>query len=199
MHHQTIAEKIIALKKEDESWRKQLIKKGQLGQGYDPEMERIHIKNAQILDNIICKIGYPTEAKVGKEACAAAWLVIQHAISQPSFMKKCVLLLKQEVDQENANPVDLAYLSDRIATLEGKLQAYGTQFDWNEKGVLKPLPMEKRSVVNQKRKALGLPTVEKQTQLLQKRAMEEGQQPPDDFFKRKKEMEEWKKKVGWIG
>jgi hypothetical protein len=53
-----------------------------------------------LLNKIIDEIGYPTIEKVGKEASEAAWLVIQHAIGQPHFMKKCVKLLKNAANQD---------------------------------------------------------------------------------------------------
>ena len=52
------------------------------------EMKELHNKNAKILNEIIA-IDYPTIDKVGKEANEATWLVIQHSIEQPDFMKKC--------------------------------------------------------------------------------------------------------------
>jgi hypothetical protein len=75
-----ISEKIIALKNADFTLRKQLIDSGELGAGYHQEMEKLHLKNAATLDAIINKIGYPTIPKVGKDASAAAWLVIQHSV-----------------------------------------------------------------------------------------------------------------------
>ena len=88
--YKDIAAKIIAMKDEDLRVRDSLIKKGQLEGGYHPEMEKVHNNNAKQLDKIIDEIGYPTINKVGKEASEAVWLIIQHAISQPTFMKKPV-------------------------------------------------------------------------------------------------------------
>lgn len=55
-------------------------------------LEIIALKNADLA--LRDRIGYPTEDRVGKEAATAAWLVIQHAIEQPDFMKKCRKLLE---------------------------------------------------------------------------------------------------------
>lgn len=55
-------------------------------------MEKLHNRNAEVLNNIVDKTSYPTVDKVGEEASEAAWLVIQHSIGQPSFMKKCAEL-----------------------------------------------------------------------------------------------------------
>jgi len=51
----------------------------------------------KILNDIIEKIGYPTVEKVGEEASEAAWLIIEHSIGQPNFMRKCAELLEKAV------------------------------------------------------------------------------------------------------
>jgi len=198
MKHSSHAATLIAMQEADLAYREKLIQQGLLGKGYNAGMEKLHLEHATQLEKIIAEIGYPTSKKVGQQASEAAWLIVQHAISWPDFMKKCSRLLEQEVAQGNGNQKNLAYLIDRIATLEEKLQSYGTQFDWNEKGVLDPLPMEDISLVNARRKNLGLPTVEEQTKLLRQRAKQEGQQPPPDIKKHLAELRAWKLKVGWI-
>ncbi len=158
----------------------------------------LHNRNAELLHDIIDSIGYPTIDKVGEAANEAAWLVIQHAIGQPDFMRTCAKLLENAVRAKKANPINLAYLSDRIAVFEGKPQGYGTQFDWNENGALSPHSFDDLTKVNQRRKALGLNTLEEQIAVIRKRAKNENQTPPTDFRKRKKEMDKWRKSVGWI-
>ncbi len=198
MIYKEIAKKIIALKNADLECRDKLIEAGQLGEGYNDEMAKIHNQNAKALDEIIQTIGYPTVAKVGEEASEAAWLVIQHAIAQPNFMKKCVLLLESAVRENKANPKNLASLTDRVAVLEGKPQLYGTQFDWDENGKLSPNIIDDLEKVNQRRKAIGLNSLEEQTEIIRRRVKDENQSPPKDFEKRKQEIENWKKNVGWI-
>lgn len=198
MNYESIAETIIALKNADLACRERLIQNGQIGQGYHEEMKYLHNKNASILNDIIDTIGYPTINKVGTEASEATWLVIQHAIELPEFMKKCVLLLEKAVDENKADPKMLAYLTDRIAVFEEKPQLYGTQFDWNEKGELSPSLFDDLTKVNQRRKAVGLNTLEEQTLIIRKQAQAENQIPPIDYEKRKQEVIEWKRNVGWI-
>lgn len=119
MDYSEIAEEIIALQDADLKLRSELLQKGQMNDGYNPEMEAMHNRNADILDKIIDQIGYPTIDKVGKEANEAAGLVIQHAIGKPKFMKKCVVLLEKAVNENKVNPKHPAYLTDRIAVFEG--------------------------------------------------------------------------------
>ncbi len=192
-----IAEKILSLKDADLKLRNELIQSGQLSDGYNPKMAELHNRNAAKLDEIIQKIGYPTADKVGEEASEAAWLVIQHAIGQPDFMKKCRNLLQQAVESQQADARHLAYLTDRISVLEGKPQFYGTQFDWNESGELMPNDYDDLNLVNQRRQAIGLNTLEEQTAFLQKQVKAENQSPPADYEKRMQEMNAWRIAVGW--
>jgi hypothetical protein len=106
-----IADLIIDLKKKDLRLWDELINSGKLSDDYNEVMEELHNQHAYILNDIIDKIGYPTPDKVGKEASEAAWLIIQHSIGQPAFMKKCRDLL-QQVNGNEANPIHLAYLTD---------------------------------------------------------------------------------------
>lgn len=113
-------------------------------------------------------------------------------------MKKCRELLENAVGENKANPLHLAYLTDRIAVFEGKLQLYGTQFDWDEAGKLSPNSYDDLAKVNQRRTAIGLNALEDQTEMIRRRVEKENQSPPQDLQKRKLEMENWKRRVGWI-
>lgn len=198
MENNRFATILIELKNADLALRNKLIQNGQLAASYNEEMKELHNKNASILDAIMDKIGFPTLAKVGEEASEAAWLVMQHAIEQPHFMKKCTQLLQIEVENGNMNPINLAYLSDRIAVLEGKPQLYGTQFDWDKNGILNPNFFDDLTLVNRRRKAIGLNTLEAQTTVMRTQVAMEKQTPPIDYEKRTQELEQWRKKVGWI-
>lgn len=197
MDFKNIAEKIIDLKNADLALRDKLVQSRQLSEGYNEEMKELHNRNAKILNDIIDTIGYPTTDKVGKEASEAAWLVIQHSIGQPEFMKKCAELLKKAVSENKADLKSLAYLTDRIAVFEGKPQLYGTQFDWDENGNLSPNLFDDLTKVNERRKSIGLSTLEERTEIIRKQAKNENESPPTDFEERKQEIEEWKRNVGW--
>ena len=198
MDYKSIAERLIKRKNADLELRNKLIQDGRLGEGYDEEMERLHHTNAEILNEIIDTMGYPTVDKVGEEASESAWLIIQHSIGQPNFMKKCLKLLENAVAENKANPKNLAALSDRIASFEGKPQLYGSSFDWDENGELSPKPYDDLAKVNQRRKSIGLNTLEEQTEIMRRRVRSENQLPPADIEKRKQEYDEWRKSVGWI-
>ncbi|MCZ8217168.1 MAG: hypothetical protein O9262_13065 [Cyclobacteriaceae bacterium] len=197
MDYKSIAENIIELKNADLALREKLIQNGELSNGYNEEMKKLHNRNAKKLSDIIDTIGYPTIEKVGKEANEASRLLIQHSIGQPEFMRKCAELLESVVRENKAYLKSLAYLTDRIAVFEEKPQLYGTQFDWDENGNLSPNPFDDLNKVNERRKSIGFNTIEEQTEIIRVQVKSENQSPPKDFEKRKQEIEQWKKNVGW--
>jgi hypothetical protein len=197
MDYKSIAEKIIDLKNADLALRSKLVQSVQRSEGYNEEMKELHNRNAKVLSDIIDTIGYPTIDKVGKEANEATWLIIQHSIGQPEFMRTCAELLESAVRENKADLKSLAYLTDRIAVFEEKLQLYGTQFDWDENGNLSPNPFDDLNKVNERRKSIGLNSMEEQIEIIRAQVESENQSPPKDFEKRKREIEQWKKNVGW--
>ncbi|MHC2991623.1 hypothetical protein OB13_08505 [Pontibacter sp. HJ8] len=201
MQYADLAQDLLTLRKKDLEVRQRLIEEGKLFVGYATEMEEVHLANAKRLQEIISKIGYPTIDKVGSEASQAAWLIIQHAISLPDFMKNCLALAQQEAAKNKIGPVHVAFLSDRIAMYENRPQAYGTQFIRDEAGELTPYRLEGTlAVVNQKRQGLGLNTVEERLEEMRQQAQNE-KEPERTSDQRRKEQEaydNWRRKVGWL-
>lgn len=52
--------------------------------------------------------------------------------------------------------------------------------------------------INQRRNSIGLNTLQEQTDVIRHRVQTENQTPPRDLNKRKQQMDEWRKKVGWM-
>lgn len=198
MNFPKIAKLIIDLKDADLRFREKLIKEKKLSEGYNNEMETLHIKNAEKLNEIIDEIGFPTIEKVGIDASESAWLIIQHSISKPDFMRKCLKLLQNVAVENKAYEKNLARLTDRINVLEGKPQLYGTQFDWDENGELSPNAYDDFTKVNFRRLKIGLNTIEEQTKIIRKQAKNENQNAPKNLLERENEVNIWKRKVGWI-
>ncbi len=101
-------------------------------------------------------------------------------------------------EKKDVNPIDIAYLEDRICFFEGKPQLYGSQFDWNENGILIPAPFDDLDKVNERRKKLKLNTLEQQTAHLRTEAKMENENPPSDWFEKQLKFEEWRKRTGWV-
>lgn len=175
--------------------RDELAAAGTLFDGYHPDMESLHIRNAKELDAIIDAVGWPHRGIAGADGADAAWLIAQHAISLPDFQRKVLRLLK-----ENAGDVpsaQIAMLEDRIRRFEGKPQLYGTQFDWDENGQLSPGAIEDEANVDARRASVGLNSLQERTDEMRSRAAAEGDKPPADMAKRRRDMESWAKKAGW--
>jgi hypothetical protein len=136
----------------------ELAGKGEIGahQPYHPRMREVHEENARVLAETIDEIGWPSISKVGKDAAESAWLIAQHAVFNTKFMSRCADLLEAEVENKDAEGWQLAFLKDRLLTMSGKKQMYGTQFDHDDEGWPIPFPIEDPDGVDERRKKLGL-------------------------------------------
>ena len=182
----------------DLALRDKLLRRGELNDGYHPKMERVHRQNAAQLDIWLDQSGFPTVEQVGAAASEAAWLIVQHAIGQPAFMKKALRLFEKAVTAGQADAKLMPYLSDRIAVFSGQPQLFGTQFDWDDTGQLSPQQYDDLTAVNQRRHELGWNSLEAQTALMRKRAAMENNGPPADLLVRRTAYDAWRKRVGWI-
>ena len=110
----------------------------------------IHSRNDDLIRRIVREHGWPGRSLVGDDGASAAWLVVQHMDGDPAFQRSCLELMKGAFDAGEVRAHDLAYLTDRVLTHEGKKQMYGTQGI----GVTSP---EDEARVNRNRAAIGLP------------------------------------------
>ncbi|MDF3022978.1 MAG: hypothetical protein K0R10_339, partial [Alphaproteobacteria bacterium] len=153
-------------------------------------------ENARALEAIIDDIGgWPHGGIADAEGAEAAWLIAQHAISLPDFQRRVLGLLKYNASQ--VPPAQVAMLEDRIRRFEGKPQLYGTQFDWDENGQLSPGAIEDEANVDARRAKVGLNPLKDRIAEMRSRAESEGDKPPADMAKRRKDMDNWAKKAGW--
>jgi len=106
-------------------------------------------------------------------------------------------LLEKAIQRGNAPPALLAYLVDRVQTLQGLPQVYGTQHDWDDFGNMSPLPIENAQGVEQRRAALGMETLESQTARLRKQATLDGDNGPADLESYRRGANEWAMSIGW--
>ena len=147
-----------------------IIDSGELGTNdYHPRMKAVHEKNNARIKEIINQYGWPGFSLVGKEGSKAAWLIVQHAVLDTDFMDKCLPLLQNAITQGEAEGWCLAYLQDRVLTMSGKPQKYGTQHDIDENGIAYPLPIEDPEKVETLRKEVGLEPLSGATKRIQER------------------------------
>lgn len=145
-----IANELIEMVRVDQDMRNKAVKDMSL---WDNSIDR---RNTARLKQIVGEIGWPTISKVGKEASHDAWLLVQHATEDINFMKKCLEFMKASKTGD-VSPADIAFLEDRLLTMEDKPQIYGTQFN-TVNGVTKPFPIEDPEHVDSRRASVGLDT-----------------------------------------
>lgn len=120
-------------------------------------VERMHQK---VLIDIIAKHGYPGYDLVGKEGESNFWVMTQHCDFDPTWQQSVLLLLKAQVDKNNADANNYGYLVDRVRKNTGRPQLYGTQVDYDQDGQAFIKELENRDQVNERRAALGMEPLE---------------------------------------
>jgi hypothetical protein len=128
---------------------------GIVAEGDDETLDK---RNTERMKGIVEKIGWPTVSKVGSEASRMSWLLVQHADHDVEFQNKCLALMRFESESEVLK-IDVAYLEDRVRVNEGRPQLYGTQF-YGQGDSYGPRPIEDPEHVDQRRKELGLDSLE---------------------------------------
>jgi hypothetical protein len=192
---EALRETLLAMARHDGEVRSRLAEDGRLFEGYHPEMQKVHEANAAAIGAIVAERGWPSVALAGADGAEAAWLVAQHAIGLPDFQRRCLGLLEAAAAGGEVPAWQPAYLADRIRSLEGRPQLYGTQFDWDAGGLMSPLPIEAPDDVDARRAAIGLPPLAETTAMHRRNAAAETR--PADPARRKREAHEWAVRIGW--
>lgn len=126
--------------------------------------------NTQVIRFIINKYGYPNYDKVGVNSSHNFWLIVQHQDRYPELQDSILKLMKIEIDKGKASASDYAYLIDRVKVNNGQLQIYGTQMTLNiDKSSYEPRPLIEPDKLNDRRKSMGLPTIEEYIQIMNNR------------------------------
>ena len=175
----------------DQAVRAELAADGSLFRGYHPQMAAVHDANAARLREIVRENGWPTTMLVGLDGAKAAHRIAQHAINHPDFMRECRSLIKAASDRGEVPREHFAYIDDRIRVYEGLPQLYGTQWRGGVNGI-EPYPVDEWSAVNQRRRDLGLPTLDEMTRNSSERLS------PEEFERQRAEEFAWRERVGWI-
>jgi hypothetical protein len=111
---------------------------------------------------------WPAVSLVGEDGAHAAWLLAQHAVTDPGLQRRCLDLLEVAVALDDAPAIHLAYLVDRVRMADGLDQLYGTQFVTSgERDTIEPWPIEDADGVDRRRARLGLPTLALHSRLMQ--------------------------------
>jgi len=195
---QPLRRQLLEMARLDRSVRAELAASGTLfNAGYEPRMARVHQRNAERLRRIIESVGWPGYDLVGPEGAEAAWLILQHAISEPDLLRRALPLLVTAAREGKADPAHAAMLEDRIRFFEGRPQRYGTQLDWDADGNLSPAEVEDPQRIAERRAAVGLPPLEEQIADARTLAIAEGDLPPADYQAYVDARDKWASNAGW--
>lgn len=111
--------------------------------------------NLQGLKHIILQDGFPTIAMVGVDGVQAAFLLTQHADSDPAFQERMLRVVTSRLRDGEITGNEYALLTDRVLRAQGRPQRYGTQFE-ERGGDWKVEPIADENHVDERRHALGL-------------------------------------------
>jgi hypothetical protein len=115
-------------------------------------------ENLPWLKAVVADRGWPGASLVGADGANGAWLLAQHADSDPAFQRQCLGLLAAAVEAGEATAQQLAYLTDRVLLAEGKQQEYGTQVTARG-GRWMPRNLRDPDGVDTRRAGVGLGTI----------------------------------------
>ncbi|MBV8993845.1 MAG: hypothetical protein JO287_09110 [Pseudonocardiales bacterium] len=118
-------------------------------------VDAVDADNLTWLKNVVAEVGWPGRSLAGEDGAHAAWLLAQHADSDPIFQRRCLDLITEAVNGGEASPAELAYLTDRVLLAEGQPQEYGTQMIGHKRGWV-PRRLRDPEHVDERRAAMTL-------------------------------------------
>jgi hypothetical protein len=192
MNH-ALRDELLKLEGDDQAVRAELAADGTLFNGYHPRMAAVHRAHAARLREILSELGWPGEAMVGRDGAKAAWLIAQHSIGEPDFMRHCRHLLEEASARGEVPRWQFALMDDRIRVYEGRPQRYGSQLRGGPDG-LEPYPIEDPGKVDQWRQELGLPPLAE----IIARSRANPPPPPQDPAAKEAQERAWRRETGWI-
>jgi len=161
-HNTALVNKIKLMYKDDQFWRKEYAKVNNKEKSdYNEETIQEKWEEADSLNEIkakaiIKRYGYPGYDLVGGSS-DDFWAIIQHCDEDVAFQEKVLILIKKQVDKNNASKSNYAYLTDRILVNKNQKQIYGTQLQRDKKtGKFSPFPLKYPKMVDKLRKEMGL-------------------------------------------
>lgn len=153
----------------DQEMRQILMAKGQaISQAEIEKCVAVDRRNSGRMKEIVAAHGWPGKSLVGTDGAHAAWLLVQHADLDTEFQARCLPLLEAAVKRGEAAAVDAAYLVDRVRVNQKQPQVYGTQFRLKNDGTYEPQPIADAEHVDERRRSVGLGTLEEYAKLIGK-------------------------------
>jgi hypothetical protein len=154
-----LRDELLRMEDEDQELRGQLAVSleatGVMSPAFVARIQAVDAEHTARMKAIIAEHGWPGVRLVRRDGAEAAWLLVQHADQDVAFQRQCLALLEAAAARGEVPKSNVAYLTDRVLTNEGKEQLYGTQ-SWNEGGVEYLQPLQDPEHVNERRRAVGL-------------------------------------------
>ena len=120
------------------------------------EVQEVDAANLAWFRGVLAELGWPDRSAAGEDGALQAWLLAQHADSDPAFQRHCHRLLGDAVARGEGSRSELAYLTDRVLLAQKLPQLHGTQLTARG-GRWTPRRLADPDGVDARRAAVGLP------------------------------------------
>jgi hypothetical protein len=147
-------DELLRMADEDQKTRDAMIAAGMRDKSANLAVGAADARHLRRLQQIVAAQGFPTASQVGTDGMHAAWLLVQHADSDPAFQAQMLAAVEPQVGH-GVRAQDFALLTDRVLTAQGKPQRFGTQFAMRD-GALQADPIDDAAHVDQRRAGVGL-------------------------------------------
>lgn len=133
-----------------------MIAAGGRGGAAGRESAAVDTDNLRWLKALVDKQGFPTMDQVGESGFKDAWLLVQHADSDPAFQTVVLEALKPLLAIGGVPRREFAMLTDRVLSGQRKPQRYASQFMPAKDGSFVLEPAEDMAHATQRRAAMAL-------------------------------------------
>jgi hypothetical protein len=151
-----LASQITRMADEDQRVRKERFPLHANEPVYIRAMAEVDERNQREVRQIFSERGWLGTALVGQQAADAFWLLVQHF---PALLEQALPLMQSAAERGELSKSMLAKSIDRVMTISGKPQIYGTQFKIVADAV-EPFPIDDPAHLSERRAAMGLETYE---------------------------------------
>lgn len=153
-----LREQLLQLKAEDVAARQAVIAGDFKDKEANRRLDEADARHLPVLRSIVDRHGWPSRSLVGADGAEAAWLLVQHADTDPVFQERCLALIEPLVAAGEVALSEHAYLVDRVRVNRGRPQVYGTQVR-EVPGGWEPQPVEDPEHLDARRREAGLPPI----------------------------------------
>jgi len=122
------------------------------------EAARCDSLNAKAFRAALDKWDWPMQSIHGATSCNAAFRIASHMMDQ-HLLARSVDLVKERLDEGEADPYHYAFLFDELSIRRGRPQEFGTHFVWTSQTGWALWPTRNVAEVDKRRRRYGICTV----------------------------------------